>query len=64
MRRMLQFEKDGRKVTYTISGTCYPEENVIIYDLADAKMSQSRGGRKKQKAEVAKDKKETGEVEG
>lgn len=64
LRRMLQFEKDGRKVTYTISGTCYPEENVIIYDLADAKMSQSRGGRKKQKAEVAEDKKEAGELEG
>ena len=59
LRRMLQFEKDGRKVTYTISGTCYPEENVIIYDLADAKMSQSRGGRKKQKQETSGGKEET-----
>ena len=59
LRRMLQFEKDGRKVTYTISGTCYPEENVIIYDLADAKMSQSRGGQKKQKQETSGGKEET-----
>ena len=37
LRRMLQFEKDGRKVTYTISGTCYPEENVIIYESCGRK---------------------------
>ena len=64
LRRMLQFEKDGRKVTYTISGTCYPEENVIIYDLADAKMSQPRGGRRKQKQEASGGKEETVNVKG
>ena len=33
-RRLLDFQED---VNYTMKGTVYPEENVIIYDINDAR---------------------------
>ncbi len=35
-RRMLPFEDDnGGKISYTLNGTLYPDEQVVIYDIGD-----------------------------
>ena len=37
-RRMLPFEDDnGGKLSYTLNGTLYPDEQVVIYDIGDVK---------------------------
>lgn len=47
-RRLLSFEDD---VFYTIKGTMYPDENVIIYDLNDANREEKKRRNKKKKEE-------------
>lgn len=49
-RRYFSFEQDGHKQSYTLQGTLYPEEKVIIYDLGDAKVAKHRGPKKKKEA--------------
>ena len=46
-RRYLAFEQDGKKISYTLQGTLYPEEKVIIYDIGEATPAKSRAPRKK-----------------
>lgn len=48
-RRMLSFESDGEKVSYSFDGTLYAEEKVIIYDLSKAEPSKNKRGRRKKK---------------
>lgn len=44
----MSFEEDGEKISYSIKGNLYPDENVIIYDLEKAtKTKQHKTGRKK-----------------
>lgn len=48
IRRLMSFEEDGEKISYSIKGNLYPDENVIIYDLEKAtKTKQHKTGRKK-----------------
>jgi len=47
-RRLLSFEDD---VLYTIKGTMYPDENVIIYDLNDANREEKKRRSRKKKEE-------------
>lgn len=49
-RRMLPFEDDnGGKLSYTLNGTLYPDEQVVIYDIGDVKpeTEKKRRGRRK-----------------
>ena len=53
-RRMLPFEdENGGKLSYTLNGTLYPDEQVVIYDIGDVKpeAEKKRGGRRK-KSEI------------
>ena len=49
-RRYFSFEQNGQKQSYSLQGTLYPEEKVIIYDLGDAKVAKHRGPKKKKDA--------------
>ena len=55
-RRMLPFEDDnGGKLSYTLNGTLYPDEQVVIYDIGDVKPEtekKRRGRRKKSEIEA------------
>lgn len=47
---MLPFEDDnGGKLSYTLNGTLYPDEQVVIYDIGDVKpeTEKKRRGRRK-----------------
>ena len=43
----------GTQVSYTLNGTLYPDEQVVIYDIGDVKpeAEKKRGGRRK-KSEI------------
>lgn len=59
-RRMLPFEDDnGGKLSYTLNGTLYPDEQVVIYDIGDVKpeTEKKRRGRRK-KSEIEAEQKE------
>ena len=59
-RRMLPFEDDnGGKLSYTLNGTLYPNEQVVIYDIGDVKpeTEKKRRGRRK-KSEIEAEQKE------
>lgn len=59
-RRMLSFEDDnGGKLSYTLNGTLYPDEQVVIYDIGDVKpeTEKKRRGRRK-KSEIEAEQKE------
>ena len=59
-RRMLPFEDDnGGKLSYTLNGTLYPDEQVVIYDIGDVKpeAEKKRRGRRK-KSEIEAEQKE------
>lgn len=59
-RRMLPFEDDnGGKLSYTLNGTLYPDEQVVIYDIGDVKSEteKKRRGRRK-KSEIEAEQKE------
>lgn len=55
-RRMLPFEdENGGKLSYTLNGTLYPDEQVVIYDIGDVKPEaekKRRGRRKKSEIEA------------
>lgn len=58
--RMLPFEDDnGGKLSYTLNGTLYPDEQVVIYDIGDVKpeTEKKRRGRRK-KSEIEAEQKE------
>ena len=60
-RRLVPFENEaGEKLTYSLKGTLYPEDQVVIYNIDDVKPEQEkkRRGRRK-KAEIEAEKKET-----
>lgn len=62
-RRMLPFEDDnGGKLSYTLNGTLYPDEQVVIYDIGDVKpeTEKKRRGRRK-KSEIEAEQKENKE---
>ena len=46
---MLPFEDDNGKLSYTLNGTLYPDEQVVIYDIGDVKpeTEKKRRGRRK-----------------
>ncbi len=48
-RRYFAFEENGEKQTYTMQGTLYPEDNVIIYDLNQAEKVSSKEKRRGRK---------------
>ena len=48
-RRLLDFQED---VNYTMKGTVYPEENVIIYDINDAKREEKKRRNRRKKDEL------------
>ncbi len=55
-RRLFSFENEkGEKLTYSLKGTFYPEEQAIVYNLDDVKPKEEkkRQGRRK-KAEISK----------
>lgn len=57
---MLPFEDDnGGKLSYTLNGTLYPDEQVVIYDIGDVKpeTEKKRRGRRK-KSEIEAEQKE------
>lgn len=57
---MLPFEDDnGGKLSYTLNGTLYPDERVVIYDIGDVKpeTEKKRRGRRK-KSEIEAEQKE------
>lgn len=59
-RRMLPFEdENGGKLSYTLNGTLYPDEQVVIYDIGDVKpeAEKKRRGRRK-KSEIEAEQKE------
>ena len=59
-RRMLSFEdENGGKLSYTLNGTLYPDEQVVIYDIGDVKpeAEKKRRGRRK-KSEIEAEQKE------
>ena len=59
-KRMLPFEDDnGGKLSYTLNGTLYPDEQVVIYDIGDVKpeTEKKRRGRRK-KSEIEAEQKE------
>jgi len=59
-RRMLPFEDDnGGKLSYTLNGTLYPDEQVVIYDIGNVKpeTEKKRRGRRK-KSEIEAEQKE------
>lgn len=59
-RRMLPFEDDnGGKLSYTLNGTLYPDEQVVIYEIGDVKpeTEKKRRGRRK-KSEIEAEQKE------
>mgnify|MGYP000419407330 CR=1 FL=1 len=59
-RRMLPFEdENGGKLSYTLNGTLYPDEQVVIYDIGDVKpeTEKKRRGRRK-KSEIEAEQKE------
>lgn len=45
-RRLLNFEGD---IYYTVKGTVYPEENVIIYDLNEAEKEEKKKRNRRKK---------------
>lgn len=60
MLDMLPFEDDnGGKLSYTLNGTLYPDEQVVIYDIGDVKpeTEKKRRGRRK-KSEIEAEQKE------
>lgn len=60
MLGMLPFEDDnGGKLSYTLNGTLYPDEQVVIYDIGDVKpeTEKKRRGRRK-KSEIEAEQKE------
>lgn len=59
-RRYFSFEQNGQKQSYSLQGTLYPEEKVIIYDLGDAKVAKHRGPKKKKEATEANQAAQTG----
>lgn len=59
-RRMMPFEdENGGKLSYTLNGTLYPDEQVVIYDIGDVKpeAEKKRRGRRK-KSEIEAEQKE------
>lgn len=54
-RRFFAFEEGGKKLSYTMKGTLYPEDQVIIYDLGDAKKSEAKSGGRKKKTETVEE---------
>lgn len=60
IRWMLPFEdENGGKLSYTLNGTLYPDEQVVIYDIGDVKpeAEKKRRGRRK-KSEIEAEQKE------
>ena len=55
-RRMLSFENsEGGKITYTLNGMLYPEDQVIVYNIDEVKPAEEkkrRGRRKKSEIEA------------
>lgn len=52
-------QQKRRKVQYTLNGTLYPDEQVVIYDIGDVKpeAEKKRRGRRK-KSEIEAEQKE------
>ena len=63
-RRMLPFEDDnGGKLSYTLNGTLYPDEQVVIYDIGNVKPEtekKRRGRRKKSEIEARSEERRVG----
>ena len=61
-RRLLPFENaEGGKLTYTLNGTLYPEDQVVMYNIDDVKPGEEkkrRGRRKKSEIEAEQKAKE------
>ena len=58
-RRMLPFEDDnGGKLSYTLNGTLYPDEQVVIYDIGDVKPETEKKRRGRKKSEIEAEQKE------
>ena len=50
---MLPFEDDnGGKLSYTLNGTLYPDEQVVIYDIGDVKPETEKKRRGRTKREL------------
>lgn len=52
-------DENGGKLSYTLNGTLYPDEQVVIYDIGDVKpeAEKKRRGRRK-KSEIEAEQKE------
>lgn len=66
-RRLLPFENaEGGKLTYTLNGTLYPEDQVVMYNIDDVKPGEEkkrRGRRKKSEIEAEQKQKKNKSVE-
>lgn len=59
LRLSIEDGDNGGKLSYTLNGTLYPDEQVVIYDIGDVKpeTEKKRRGRRK-KSEIEAEQKE------